>query len=233
LKGQLNSDAYRLLERFGPDLPPYIAMDESSGWPVGEWARFKREVDRFRPGDPIRKPFDGPFPDALLAKILRPRSSAAFVGPPMDVRGTVPGPYRELWHSVLHCLQQEFKVSAHWLTPQYLTYKSDDAAPLIGDSREAACLRAYLRLIAWGQLIERSEDMRRWYPNRVHATRSLTKALNALLPRYTLYHDGVSEFDIHIWELRRMMVALARQYLYEWREDGTLAPTEGILLGRV
>jgi hypothetical protein len=234
LKGQLHSDAYRVLERFAPDLPPYVRMDESSGWPVVEWGSFKTDVDRFWPGDAIRGPFDRPFPDAWLATILPPRfSSGTFVGPPMDARGTVPDPYRELWHGVVNCLQQEFKVSAHWLTPQYLTYKSGDAAPLIGDSSEAACLRAHLRLMAWGQLIDSFEDMRRWLPNRAYATRLLAGTLSALLPRYRLYREGVSEFDIRKWELHRMMVVLARQYLYEWREDGTLAPNEGILLGRV
>ena len=97
---------------------------------------------------------------------------------------------------------------------------------------EAVYLRAYLRLMAWAQLIDASALLRSSrlgaFTGRFRRSVTANFANARSFDRLTIGAKMIYESS----NMQLLVGSLARQYLYEWQIDGTLPPTEGILLAR-
>jgi hypothetical protein len=122
-------------------------------------------------------------------------------------------------------LRDEWAGGGYWYAPQWQMVRNADTAPLFNDGNTATYLRAYLRLMAWEHLLGMPQA-REQLDHRVPAPPVGNQVDRKFYP-YLTWHDRGSPV---MW--RRAMRDLAREYLYEWRENATLPPVESILLAR-
>jgi hypothetical protein len=218
---QLSADVSFVFGWHDYRMPPYFS-DEPRGLLVAEWERFWDAMPWINTDHRI---LDGPFPESLLSEI-QVRSLDRPQVPPALVDGLLRR-YRTQSLGLVNTLRREWASGGYWQAPQCENPDDAGIVGLRGGTKEAVYLRAYLRLIAREQLLSI------WPISQRSRNRSISEIAraqdNARRPR--LLWSTVRSVDPE--EIRRRaMLRLAWQYLYEWRENGTLSPVEGILLAR-
>jgi hypothetical protein len=209
-------------------VPPYFSLANKRM--VGDWKRFSGEREITRSAVANMRFFDAPFPDALLERIMSPDPARQIVqiGDSKDFLRR----YRLLFPGLLRALHSEWETGGYWRVASELL---SQAAPypnttmLAGNGTEALYLRAYLRLMAWEPLLDvptiiwRPPDGASQTGDRGAAV--LPEGRSKFVPSASQRRDIEA---VKVWA----MYDLARQYLSEWRNDGTLPPVEGIILAR-
>ena len=254
LEKQLRADLDLVVSWHSMNAPPYFVLIDGK-WLIGDWIRFARakgakniaRAERARERARARGFWDDegsefddkplmdlmgerfyakPFPGALLQQVSLPNSRQASV-----VGGIASDALlyrcRTQFAEFMPILRRELEEGGYWRASQWQLIRNADTAPLLDDSDKASYLRAYLRLMAWEQLLGMPQA-RQLFDHRVpvpqvgeHVDQQFHHALASM-------HDRGSP---EMW--RSAMRDLSREYLFEWRENGVLPPTEGILLARV
>jgi hypothetical protein len=228
---QIVTDVERVLAGDNIYAPPYFTA-ANKGLPVADWIQFLLEAGTRDGKEQIveARPyfFENRFPEALLKQVLTQHP----LGPPIpdiDKIDTFPHRYRSLLPDLLNTIRHEWETGSYWRAPQSEAWLRPGLSLLIGRDVEATYLRAYLRIMAWDELLGVLAALQRWQGGHfiVGEQNGVTLRMGGGHSRSPHMRPKKME-DIKT----RSMRGLAWQYLYEWQVGGSLPSIEGILLAR-